>query len=371
MPSAAMDMEALTLNLAGAVKKLKTVECSSTDATELYFARPGKDDRDVDAFLAAQPCFQPTFTYPFFGQEELFKGVEEASLRICYDPSTFFAYISFEVDEDADDLRDQLLAKLTALLPKDSWTEDWDQFIQMTHEPLGDLGTLKSSFELNGTAFSIYKCSFEDQQFRAFHSRLQTLLLFFIEASSYIDDSDTKWNVYAMLEACKQGPQRLVGYTTLYPFLFYPDKIRMRLSQFLVLPSHHRLGLGSHLYRHVYKGIVDDEDIKEMVVEDPSEEFSVFRLHNDYAVFSALAEEPDRHLLKYSALEFELLQQLSLFKKLNFDAQDKEFRMLVKKAIWRRNKDSMPEDTDEMKEYLQELYDDRIALFKKAFKVPL
>lgn len=92
----------------------------------------------------------------------------------------------------------------------------------------------------------------------------------------------------------------LVGYTTLYPFLFYPDKIRMRLSQFLILPAFHRLGLGSKLYQHVYQQIMTNPEIMELTVEDPSEEFSVFRLTNDYATFTSFSEPPKRNDLKFS-----------------------------------------------------------------------
>lgn len=160
-----------------------------------------------------------------------------------------------------------------------------------------------------------------------------------------------------------------MGYTTLYPFLFYPDKIRLRLSQFLILPQFHRLGLGSQLYREVYQQILGDAEIVELTVEDPSEEFSIFRLTNDFQVYSAFPELPPRTDLKFSELQWELLGQLDAFRRVKCDENDKQFRLDLKKALWRRNKETMPDEPEKLKLVLQELFDERIDLFKKVLKI--
>lgn len=167
----------------------------------------------------------------------------------------------------------------------------------------------------------------------------------------------------------ENGAFDLVGYTTLYPFLFYPDKIRLRLSQFLILPQFHRLGLGSQLYRHVYQQILSDPGIVELTVEDPSEDFSIFRLTNDYQVYSAFPEPPPRTDLKYSELQWELLGQLDAFRRVKGNENDKQFRLEMKKTLWRRNKETMPDEADKLKLVLQELFDERIDLFKRVLKI--
>lgn len=101
-------------------KRLKTMEVCTVNATEhtkLYFAAPSLQDTDCRAFLASQTGYQPTFTYPFFGQEELFKGVLRASLQICFHPATFFAFVSLEVDEDSVEMKEEILDQLTEHLP--------------------------------------------------------------------------------------------------------------------------------------------------------------------------------------------------------------------------------------------------------------
>ena len=52
--------------------------------------------------------------------------------------------------------------------------------------------TLESS---PNSVFELYRCSFETPRFKAYHRRLQLFLLFFIEAASYIEETDEAWEV--------------------------------------------------------------------------------------------------------------------------------------------------------------------------------
>lgn len=44
-----------------------------------------------------------------------------------------------------------------------------------------------------------------------------------------------------------------VGYVTIYEYFAYPDKIRPRISQFLILPPFQKKGLSTKLLNSVYK----------------------------------------------------------------------------------------------------------------------
>lgn len=46
--------------------------------------------------------------------------------------------------------------------------------------------------------FEIYKTDIEAPGFREFHDRLQTFILFFIDAASYIDVDDDRWTYYLL-----------------------------------------------------------------------------------------------------------------------------------------------------------------------------
>ena len=47
--------------------------------------------------------------------------------------------------------------------------------------------------------FEIYKTDIEQPGFREYHERLQTFILFYIDAASYIDVDDERWSFYLLL----------------------------------------------------------------------------------------------------------------------------------------------------------------------------
>jgi histone acetyltransferase 1 len=57
---------------------------------------------------------------------------------------------------------------------------------------------------------------------------------------------------------------------------------RARISQFLILPSHHSHGHGTHLYNAMVKTFLPDPNITEITVEDPNEAFDDLRDYCDY-----------------------------------------------------------------------------------------
>ncbi|KAL0646719.1 hypothetical protein Bca4012_045010 [Brassica carinata] len=61
-----------------------------------------------------------------------------------------------------------------------------------------------------------------------------------------------------------------------YKFYRYPDRLRMRLSQILVLPSFQGKGFGSYLVEVVNK-VATAENVYDLTVEEPSEKFQHIR----------------------------------------------------------------------------------------------
>lgn len=107
----------------------------------------------------------------------------------------------------------------------------------------------------------------------------------------------------------------IVGYATAYRYWLYqrdrsespavkndefpPPEIkiselpaRLRIAQFLILPSHHRSGHGTHLYATIHASCIADPTIVELTVEDPNETFDALR---DTADFCLLRPEFLRH----------------------------------------------------------------------------
>lgn len=52
-----------------------------------------------------------------------------------------------------------------------------------------------------------------------------------------------------------------VGFCTIYKFYAYPDKIRPRISQFFILPTHQRRGLGTKLYENVINYLREQPEV--------------------------------------------------------------------------------------------------------------
>lgn len=102
------------------------------------------------------------------------------------------------------------------------------------------------------------------------------------------------------------SPYSIVGYSTSYRFVTYvptasptssnqdftlppPTPIspaslpaRARISQFLILPSHHSHGHGTHLYNAMVKTFRASPTCTEITVEDPNEAFDDLRDYCDY-----------------------------------------------------------------------------------------
>ncbi|KAL1195182.1 Histone acetyltransferase type B catalytic subunit [Cardamine amara subsp. amara] len=111
------------------------------------------------------------------------------------------------------------------------------------------------------------------------YSRLVPLVLLFVDGSNPIDVTDPDWHLYLLIQKKeeKEDPlYRIVGFTAIYKFYRYPDRLRMRLSQILVLPSFQGKGLGSYLME-VVNNVATAENVYDLTVEEPSEKFQHIR----------------------------------------------------------------------------------------------
>ena len=46
--------------------------------------------------------------------------------------------------------------------------------------------------------FEIYKTAIDDRDFKQYHERLQPFLLFYVDAASYIEVDDARWDFYVV-----------------------------------------------------------------------------------------------------------------------------------------------------------------------------
>jgi histone acetyltransferase 1 len=202
--------------------------------------------------------------------------------------------------------------------------------------------------------FVIYACDISDPKFLVYVNRMEEFLLWFVDAASFIDQQDEKWKFFVMYEKYKTSEGNdayaFVGYSTVYNFFAYPANIRPRVSQMLILPPFQRQGLGVNLLRTIYTHYRGDTKVKEITVEDPSDDFELLRDYVDardcmklpsYSVenlkngFSDKMLEETSKQLKMTKRQarrmFELLRLRSI--NVNNDKEFKEYRLDVKRRL--------------------------------------
>ncbi|OBZ75134.1 Histone acetyltransferase type B catalytic subunit [Grifola frondosa] len=141
--------------------------------------------------------------------------------------------------------------------------------------------------------FEVYHSTWKTPGFREYHRRMQLFILLYIEAGSYISEDDETWEFVVLYEKRKRrsapdiATYHFVGYSTLYPFYCFPERVRMRISQFVILPPYQQEGHGSALYTAVYRHVLAQPRIAELTVEDPAEAFEDLRDRNDLKMLLA------------------------------------------------------------------------------------
>ena len=62
--------------------------------------------------------------------------------------------------------------------------------------------------------FEVYKCDIDVPGFREFHARVQPLLLFYVDAASYIDVDDDRWVYYVVYVSLKYFLNNIIDLET-------------------------------------------------------------------------------------------------------------------------------------------------------------
>lgn len=259
--------------------------------------------------------FCPGFTHQVFGQDEVVKGYESVKVKVYLHALTMHAFVeitSTGKQPGADDIGHALNENLGL-----QYTEDIDEFLKL----VGTSGPLvERSLSNATTCTSIQVSSGEELEIvrftpsepsasvlKSLHDRLQAMPLLYVDGANYIDNTDSKWEIY--LAIMKQGTSEankttttVAGFCTVYSFYAYPERKRLRLSQILVFPPFQRKGIASAILKQVYENAVASEAL-DLTVEDPSEEFQLLRENIDVkrvVVSSPFYQDAVRDLLAKS-----------------------------------------------------------------------
>jgi histone acetyltransferase 1 len=142
------------------------------------------------------------------------------------------------------------------------------------------MGDKIGEYSINDRTFEFYVCESSTPNFQAYHQRLESFTFWYIDASSRIDH-DSRWKFFVVFEKYKNESDEIryasVGYSSVYQYFSYPDKIRPRIAQFIILPPFQRLGIGSNLLLAIYKQFQNEDKVTDITVEDAGEDFQRLR----------------------------------------------------------------------------------------------
>ncbi|CAB3403195.1 unnamed protein product [Caenorhabditis bovis] len=322
--------------------------------------------------LESAPRYQPGFVYQHFGENETIFGYEDLEVTVNYTDVSLYIYpevrykLKYKGDEDLK--ADDIVQLLKEQLPNDqlnmlveSKAEFHNHLIkQKAFKPFGEL---IRKYEGNGQKFEVFKITEGSPEFDAYLARAQTLALWYIEAAQYTDQSDEAWMHYFVYEVCDNGEgdgskyRKFAGYSSIYRYYAYPDKIRPKIAQLLLLPKYRSAGNGARLLQSIYQDLWATPKVLDIAVEDPGDLFQLLRDYVDCMNCLSLTEFSPQHLkegftenMRIAAKEkfkiiktqarrvYEILRYRSLNK--NDEAEVKAYRLNVKNRIYAPQKKS-------------------------------
>ncbi|KAF8968343.1 acyl-CoA N-acyltransferase [Flammula alnicola] len=266
--------------------------------------------------------FNPTFTYPIYGEDEKIYGYRDLVIDLRFASGSLEQFLSVNYSEKLPSTStvDDVEGILGRFIPPGYYTDE-TAFLNRVEEdatsfrPSGQLiysytrsvpnSASKGKRKRTGITqpldpqsedaieFEVYHTTWDSPGFREYHRKMQLFILLYIEGGSFINEEEDTWEFVVLYEKRKRRDSshtvsyHFVGYSSLYPFYYYPEKIRLRLSQFVILTPYQRRGHGSELYKAIYQYIVKSPHIAELTVEDPAEAFEDLRDKNDLEMLLA------------------------------------------------------------------------------------
>lgn len=332
----------------------------------------------------SKSSFKPLMTYPIFGESEQIFGYKDLRIDIAFDAITFKPFVKVKYSERLNDEVEDVQKKLLGFLPEnDTIVDDEIKWVDAFSKEQENLPNYDGIFEKideytsKKEDYVVYKTNFRNEYSVKLLKRLQIFVLFFIEAGSYIDTTDLKWDLFFVV---KKSDNRIIGFATTYTYLKFDSAqqfdaspeiaTRNKISQFIILPIYQNGNHGSQLYEAIVNHWLRNPLVKEITVEDPNEKFDDLRYRQDFKrLFNEgfISKLPDtvnsinRDWFIENAAKKKI--EINQFKKLLeiayvFLKNNKAARLLIKKRLYEKNKDGLDDLDDAIKkDKLQTAYD--------------
>ncbi|XP_064471930.1 histone acetyltransferase type B catalytic subunit-like isoform X1 [Ornithodoros turicata] len=259
---------------------------SGNDVVEFKLVRTA-EDLDNDSL-----GFAPEMSHQIFGEGENIFGYRNLRVKIYYTACSLNIYVSVKYAEKisvkkSDGVKpDDVVGMVTEKLPPGFYSNlDHFSSILSKESQFKPFGVLQHSFTFKKgnpgcRTFEIYKVDTKVPGFVDYHARMQTFILWYIDAASYIDSDDERWEYFVLHEKKIIGGATyylFAGYATVYRYYAYPANMRPRISQMLILPPFQKHGLGAELLQTIYNYYLKEPSVVDVTVEDPSEAFTRLR----------------------------------------------------------------------------------------------
>ncbi|KAI9479665.1 histone acetyltransferase 1 [Coemansia sp. RSA 989] len=363
------------------------VKALSTDLAADCMPEDDEDGADVIQF-------HPAFTYPIYGEHERIFGYKGLRIQLSYAAGSLATLLEVDYAKRIEQMDSTLAVPLKAddvdgpmrsVLAQNicSTREEFAQRVALDTQEFRPIGQKVHEYKAIGEAggneqlrYEIYESGFESSEFRAYHERMQTLVLFFIEGAQFIDMGDERWRVFTVFERLDVNgvaSYSLVGFCTMYRFYHWPDRKRPRISQFLILPPFQGHGHGSSLYRFIYSMVLASPEYADLSVEDPSEAFDDMRDRNDmryllkHKAFDHIKCAPVsrsdivelQRKFKLSLRQMTRCLEIALLQKIKSESSQefRQLRLFIKKRIYAQNTDLLQDlDADDKKQKVAESF---------------
>lgn len=153
--------------------------------------------------------FSPEYAHQVFGENESIFGYKDLKVRIYYTAGPLNIYLgckySVRVDEhDGSGIKaDDVTGKISQLLTSGCYFTSIDEFCSRLNkdESFVPFGEMVDALTVDGKDgkerhFEFYNCDANTPGFVSFHARLQTFVMWFVDAASYLDLDDPQWMFY-------------------------------------------------------------------------------------------------------------------------------------------------------------------------------
>ncbi|XP_066978661.1 histone acetyltransferase type B catalytic subunit isoform X1 [Macrobrachium rosenbergii] len=254
----------------------------SNEALEFKLVRTESDLENEDT------TFKPEMSHQVYGDSEQIFGYSGLRIKLYYTACRLTTYLTHSYTEKVNPERfdgvqaDEVIKPLAERL-QPGYLTNIDDFVAALKKDAAfkPYGKMLRQFTVDmedgeERTFEVYFCDISEPGFLEYHERMQPFILWYIDAASYIDVDDDRWRFIVVYEKfnVNGNPQyAFAGYSTVYEYYAYPDKIRPRISQMLVLPPFQRLGIGAELLETIYGHFRNDSRVLDITVEDPSDNF--------------------------------------------------------------------------------------------------